>query len=156
MLNLSKHASCSDIHNDFERVRNRSLSPNGQYVTFLSPIFSTVKFGVKKINYEIVKTFTGCGGIKCFRQSNLFLAIYVCRVIFASFHQGKEGSIKAVITRLRFVRRSLPATAQAFAETSGEAGSNRGNLIFLPDHPEPVEGCTFSDIHLISVKKITR
>jgi len=45
---------------------------------------------VKKIHYGVVKTFTGWGRIKCFRRSNLFLAIYVCRMIFASFHQGKE------------------------------------------------------------------
>jgi len=29
-------------------------------------------------------------GLKDFRRSNLFLAIFVCRMIFASFYQEKE------------------------------------------------------------------
>jgi hypothetical protein len=49
---------------------------------------------VKKIDYRVVKTFTAWGGIKCFRRSNLFLAIYVCRVIFASFRATALVSAK--------------------------------------------------------------
>jgi hypothetical protein len=36
------------------------------------------------------KSYTGWGGIIRFSRNDLFIAIYVCRMTFASFHLGKE------------------------------------------------------------------